>query len=58
MKANYYKIITECIDNGISLGFNRAHKHVDNPTSIVIKEKINDAIMELIRENFVFDTLE
>jgi|688.fasta_scaffold1186455_2 hypothetical protein len=58
MKANYYKIITECIDHGISLGYNRAYKHTDKPENSVIKEKISDAIMELISENFIFDNFE
>jgi hypothetical protein len=44
MKANYYKIINECIDNGISLGYNRAHKHTSEPEDFIIKEKISDAI--------------
>lgn len=58
MKANYYKIISDCIDNGISLGYNRAHKHTSEPEDFVIKEKISDAIMELINENFIFDSFE
>jgi hypothetical protein len=56
MKPNYYLIISDCVEKGIALGFDRAHKHVDNPTSFVIKEKIDSAIMELINEYFTFDS--
>lgn len=58
MKANYYKILNECIDTGISIGYTRAHKHTDDPGEFIIQEKIHDAIMELINENFIFNTFE
>jgi hypothetical protein len=56
MKPNYYLIISDCVEKGIALGFDQAHKHVDNPTSFVIKEKIDSAIMELINEYFIFES--
>lgn len=55
MKANIYKIITECIESGIRLGWGRAHKHTDTPGEDVIKERIESAIMEQICEYFEFD---
>jgi hypothetical protein len=55
MKPNYYLIISNCVERGAALGFDRAHKHIDNPTTFEIKEKIYDAIMELINEHFFFE---
>jgi len=55
MKPNYYLIISNCVERGAALGFDRAHKHIDNPTSFEIKEEIYDAIMELINEHFFFE---
>lgn len=55
MKPNFYKILTDCIATGTSLGYQRAHKHDDKPEIIVIEEKIIAAIMEQICENFTFE---
>jgi hypothetical protein len=55
MKPKTYKILTDCIDNGIEYGWNRAHKHTDQPDSNVVKECIEDAIMLEISENFSFE---
>jgi len=55
MKPNTYKIIQECLETGISLGYNRAFKHSDNPSAQVVKDQIYEAIMTEICEWFVFD---
>jgi hypothetical protein len=57
MKPNYYKIIEDCVATGTSLGYARAYKHDNNPNIGVIEEKIIEAIMQQISENFIFDTL-
>jgi len=57
MKPNYYKIIEDCVANGMALGYQRAHKHDDKPECAVLGEKIIEAIMQQISENFIFDTL-
>jgi hypothetical protein len=57
MKPNYYLIISDCVEKGTALGYNRAFKHDPNPNEFFIKEQINDAIMQLISEYFVFDFL-
>jgi hypothetical protein len=57
MKPNYYKIIQDCVETGTSLGYQRAHKHDDKPERVVLEEKIIEAIMQQISENFIFDTL-
>lgn len=57
MKPNYYKLIEDCVATGTSLGYQRAHKHDDKPERAVLEEKIIEAIMQQISENFIFDTL-
>jgi hypothetical protein len=55
MKPNYYLIISDCVEKGTALGYNRAFKHDPNPNEFFIKEQINDAIMQLISEYFFFE---
>ena len=57
MKPNYYKIIEDCVTYGTAAGYQRAHKHGDKPNVSTIEEKIIEAIMQQISENFIFDTL-
>jgi hypothetical protein len=57
MKANTYKILQDCIENGIRCGWNRAHKHTDTPEENVVFDRIEDAIMLEINEYFVFEEL-
>ena len=53
-----YAILSECIERGVELGFNRAHKHDDAPGSDVIKNAIYDAVTSEISEYFTFDNEE
>ena len=55
MKPKYYEILSCCIEKGIQLGWNRAHKHNNNPDKNYILENIEDSIMNEICENFTFD---
>ena len=50
MKANTHKILEHCIDAGIELGWNRAHKHTDNPSPELLKSKIEQAIWDELYE--------
>ena len=53
MKVKYHVILTRCIEDGISMGWKRAHKHTDTPEVA----KIHDAIALAIDQelNDVFD---
>ena len=42
-------------ENGVAYGLNRAYKHIDNPTTEQIAEKIRQAIMREICEFFEFE---
>jgi hypothetical protein len=55
MKPKTYKILNDCVGNGIEYGWNRAHKHTDQPTPEVIKDCIGEAIMLEISEDFSFE---
>lgn len=54
MKANMYKLIERCVEEGVQYGYNRAHKHTDTPTEDQIKLAVTDAVMNEICEWFDF----
>ena len=55
MKPNTYRLIEQCVETGIELGFNRAHKHNDSPTREQLLEQIHRAVMTEVCEWFEFD---
>lgn len=57
MKPRTLLLLDRCIEDGIDLGWDRAHKHTDQPTDLAIKEKIGAAIWEQIHDWFDFEEL-
>ncbi len=55
LKVNTYNVLEECIEIGISGGWNRAFKHSDDPSEDYIKEQILHYIMLQVCEKFKFD---
>ena len=55
MRPNEYVLMERCVEEGINLGWNRAHKHTDTPDEHQIKDAIHNAIMLHISENWIFD---
>lgn len=55
MKPKILPVLEMCIDNGVSLGYQRAHKHTDTPTDEMVKQAIFDAVMFELYEWFEFD---
>lgn len=55
MKPDTYKLVEQCVENGVAYGWLRAHKHNDEPTAEQIQEKIRQAVMHEICEWFRFD---
>ena len=55
MRVKTHMVLMDCIESGIKLGWNRAHKHDDNPTPQVIKRCIDDAIHGQLGEYFEYD---
>jgi|LakMenEpi03Aug12_release.lakeMendotaPanAssembly.Ray.scaffolds.fasta_scaffold530914_3 hypothetical protein len=54
MFANEYKVLSDCIERGLRLGFNRANKHEEctNEEQLFIHQE--NAIMNEICEYFTF----
>ena len=55
MKPNFRKVLEIALNEGISYGYRRAHKHVENPTEGAIIEAIEDAVMSAITDYFTFE---
>jgi hypothetical protein len=55
MKAKMRVILEMAIEQGVRRGWQRAHKHVENPTEEAICETIEDCVMSQIYEYFTFD---
>jgi len=58
MKPRLLPLLERCIETGIDLGYNRAHKHTDAPAQHQIGQAIYDAIMNELFENFDFEELQ
>ena len=55
IRARVYPLMREAVEAGTAYGWQRAHKHVDDPTPEAIKEAIEQAVMNEICERFQFD---
>jgi pyruvate-formate lyase len=55
LKVNTYAVLKECIEIGINGGWNKAHKHTDDPSEEYIKDQILHYIMLQVCEKFKFD---
>ena len=51
MRPKIYKILEIAVGKGVSYGYNRAHKHIENPP----KEQICEQVMNSILDYFSFD---
>ena len=56
MKPRLRKIIEDCIENGVRRGYNRAHKHVENPGADDIITNIENAVMAEFYDYFIFES--
>jgi|SanBayMetagenome_1026888.scaffolds.fasta_scaffold30160_2 hypothetical protein len=55
MKVDEYKVLVMCIENGVQVGWNRAHKHSDTPEPHYVQSCIDEAVLHEIFEYFNFD---
>jgi len=55
MRPKIRQILEECIENGVVVGYSKAHKHTDYPERYTIQQSIEDAIWFEIDERFDFD---
>lgn len=50
MRANYYKLISRAVEEGIAYGYARAFKHTVSPSEDQIRDSIFNAIMNELSE--------
>ena len=55
MKPNEWVILSRAIEEGVAYGWNRAHKHIDDPSPEAIRSEIEQAVENSISEVFVFE---
>lgn len=55
MRLNSYRVLSDCIERGLEGGWNKAHKHTNNPSEEYILEQQHNYIMLEISEYFDFD---
>jgi hypothetical protein len=55
MRVNEWTVLSRAIEEGVSYGWQRAHKHTETPDPQLIKETIEQAIENSICEVFTFD---
>lgn len=55
MKPRTYKILSDCVEEGIRYGYTRAHKHTDDPDRDTMMGEIHSAVMSAIDQNFSFE---
>lgn len=54
MQPNTLKLLEQCVETGLKLGWNRAYKHGGNPPQEYVQEQQFDAILNEIHEWFNF----
>ena len=57
MKVKSYPVLVRAIEDGYKIGWNRAHKHVENPSKDMIEDAVIQAILSEICDWFDFDDL-
>lgn len=58
LRPKTYRVLEQAVEEGILLGWNRAHKHEDQPHEETIKDVIRANVMLTISEWFHFDDEE
>lgn len=55
MRAKAYTVLARAVEEGVTYGLQRAHKHTDTPTSDVLRSELERAVLDAICEVFAFD---
>jgi hypothetical protein len=55
MKPKFKEVLEMAIEDGISYGYRKAHKHVENPSEGAIIDNIKEGVMYYLYEWFDFD---
>lgn len=52
MRVRVWAILERAVSEGITYGWNRAHKHAEHPDEELLKEQIERAVLAKIEEYF------
>ena len=55
MKPKFHKILEMAVEQGVSYGYRRAHKHAENPPEGAIIDNIVEQVMNSLDEWFDFE---
>jgi hypothetical protein len=55
MRPKFHKILETAIVQGVSYGYSRAYKHVENPTERAIIDSIVEQVMNSLDDWFEFE---
>jgi len=55
MKPNFRKVLEMALEEGVRYGYNRAHKHVENPHEDAVVDNVVDGAMNSLYEWFDFE---
>ena len=55
MKPKFRKVLEIALEQGVNYGYNRAHKHVENPSQSAIVDEIVEQVMNSLDEWFDFE---
>ena len=58
MKPNFHKILETAVSEGVSYGYRRSFKHVENPTEGAIIDNVVEQVMNSLDEYFTFEENE
>jgi hypothetical protein len=54
LRVQAYPVFSRALEEGIQIGWNRAHKHTDKPDEQTVQEEIHTAVMNSVCEMFDF----
>ncbi len=55
MKPKFRKVLEIAVEQGVSYGYRRAHKHVENPTEGAVIDNVVEQVMNSLDEWFDFE---
>ena len=55
MKPKFSKVLETAVEQGVSYGYRRAHKHIENPTEGAIIDSVVEQVMNSLDEWFDFE---
>lgn len=54
LRVDIYRLVSDAVEDGITSGWYRAHKHTDTPTPEFIKCEIESAVMNELSNVFIW----